>query len=288
MRRVPDDRDRLERDARVFADPALAVVLDPVDQRGSVLGALLELDARVEVFRVLADDDEVDARVAGADALVALARAHLAVEVEGLAERDIDAAEARSDRRRDRALERDAVLLDRLQNVVGKRVAAVLVHDVGARPLHVPVELDAGGVEDPARCLGKLRPGAVAGNEGHAMSHGRGVMVAEAVKRSGFGTVLCNGRKRLQAWPRGRRRLRDRDCRARQGGRRAPVPRGRHRGAGRPCPLREGLGAPRGRQLRARDAARRERRPPDEDEQRHGRPPGGDGRTRAASGTSSS
>jgi hypothetical protein len=44
---------------------------------GRVLGALLELDARVEVLGVLADDDEVDARVAGADALVALARAHL-------------------------------------------------------------------------------------------------------------------------------------------------------------------------------------------------------------------
>ena len=87
-------------------------------------------------------------------------------------------SEARADRRRDRALEGDAVLLDRLEDVVGQRVAAVLVHDVGARLLHVPVELDAGGVEHPAGRLGKLGPGAVTGNEGHAMSHGRGVMVA--------------------------------------------------------------------------------------------------------------
>ena len=172
------DRDRLERDPGAFADTPLAVVLDPVDERGRVLGSLLELDPGVEVLGVLAHDDEVDARITGTHALVALARAHLAVEVEGLAERDVDASKARADRRRDWPLERDAVLLDRLQDVVGERVAAVLVHDVGPRLLHVPVEFDTGCVEDPARCLGKLGPGAVTGNEGHAMSHGRGVMVA--------------------------------------------------------------------------------------------------------------
>ena len=54
------DRDRLDRDAGVGAELALAVLLDPVDQVAGVLGALLELDAGVEVLRVLADDDEVD------------------------------------------------------------------------------------------------------------------------------------------------------------------------------------------------------------------------------------
>ena len=47
---------------------------------------------------------------------------------------------------------------------------------------------------------------------------------------------------RLQAGPRGRRRLRDRDRRARQGRRRAALPRRRHRGPGRPGRLRQRLG----------------------------------------------
>jgi hypothetical protein len=139
-----------------------------------MLGSLFELDPRVEVLGVLAHDDEIDARVARTHPLIALARTHLAVEVERFAKRDVDASEARADRSRDRPLERHAVLLDRLEDVVGERVAAVLVHDVGPRLLHVPVEFDTGCVEDPARCLGKLGPGAVTGNEGHAMSHGRG------------------------------------------------------------------------------------------------------------------
>src|SRR6185312_7819648 len=104
------DRDRLDRDARALADPALPVVLDPVGQRRGVLRSLLELDPGVEVLRVLTDDHEVDARVAGAHPRVALARTHLAVEIEGLAESDVDAAKAGADRRRDRPLEGDAVL----------------------------------------------------------------------------------------------------------------------------------------------------------------------------------
>ncbi len=56
-----------------------------------------------------------------------------------------------------------------------QRVAAVPVHDVGAGLLHVPVELDAGRLEDPARRLGQLGAGSVAGNENYAVSHGAGI-----------------------------------------------------------------------------------------------------------------
>ena len=65
--------DRLDRDARVAADARVALAGEPVEQLVGVLGALLELDARVEVLGVLANDDQVDVRVAGADARVALA-----------------------------------------------------------------------------------------------------------------------------------------------------------------------------------------------------------------------
>ena len=66
--------------------------------------ALLVLDAGVEVFGVLADDDQVDVLEARAHAGIRLAGAHLRVEVEALAQGDVDGAEAAADRRRDRAL----------------------------------------------------------------------------------------------------------------------------------------------------------------------------------------
>ena len=53
---------------------------------------------------------------------------------------------------------------------------------------------------------------------------------------------MADACRRLQAWPGGRRRLRDRDRRARQGRFSAALPRRRHRGPGRPRLLRQRLG----------------------------------------------
>ena len=147
--------------------------LDPADQLLGVGRPLLELDPGVEVLGVLADDDQVDVVEAGADALVRLARPHLRVHVELLAQADVDGAEAAADRRRDRPLQRGAVPADRVERLLGQRVAAVRLHHVGAGVLDVPVELDAGRLEDAAGRLGQLGPGAVAGDQGHAVrSHG--------------------------------------------------------------------------------------------------------------------
>ena len=166
------DRDRLDRDPRVAVPELAAVGLDPLDQLLGVGRALLVLDPGVEVLGVLPHEDEVDVVEAGADAGVALARAHLRVEVERLAQADVDRAEAAADRRRDRALERDARLADRVEDVVRQRVAVVGVHHVGARVLDVPVELDAGRLEHAPSRLGELRAGAVAGDEGDPVRHG--------------------------------------------------------------------------------------------------------------------
>ena len=70
-------------------------------QRDQLLGvgrALLVLDPGVEVLGVLADDDQVDVVEARADARVRLARPHLRVQVELLAQADVDRAEAAADR----------------------------------------------------------------------------------------------------------------------------------------------------------------------------------------------
>ncbi len=144
-----------------------------LDDLGRGVGARLVLDARVEVLRVLADDDEVDVLVARADARVRLARAQARVQLELVPERDVDRAEAGADRRRDRPLQRDAVLLHRGERLLGERRSRLL-HHVDAGLADVPLEVDAGRLEDAARRLGELRPGPVAGNEGDAMGHGRG------------------------------------------------------------------------------------------------------------------
>ena len=192
-----------------------------------VVRALLVLDAGVEVLGVLAHDHEVDVVEARADARVGLARAHLRVEVEALAQADVDRAEAAADRRRDRALERDPVAPDRVERLVGQRVAAVRRHHVLARLADVPVELDAGRLEHAARRLGELGAGAVAGDEHDPCATGRD---------------SSGGRRSCTRWQRSpprsrcalrRRRRRDRALVHRRRAGRAHVPRLRHRRSGR-------------------------------------------------------
>src|SRR5262249_34537457 len=92
-------------------------------------------------------------------------------EVEALPQPHVDGAEPLADRRRDRALERDAVAPDRLERLVGERVAAVLGHDVGAGGAHLPLQLDAPRVEHAGRGLGGRGAGAGPRDERDAMRH---------------------------------------------------------------------------------------------------------------------
>ena len=146
--------------------------LDPLDELERLGLALLELDAGVEVLGVLSDDDDVDVVVARAGAGDRERRTQVHVEVELLAQRHVHAAEAGADRRGDRALDGDLVLADRLDDVVGQR-RAVLVHDVLAGVGDLPLDVDAGRLDDAAHRRGDLGTDAVAGDErdgvlGHA------------------------------------------------------------------------------------------------------------------------
>ena len=179
------DRDRLDRDAGVVQAQLPALRLDPADQLLGVLRALLVLDPGIEVLRVLAHDHEVDVLEARADAGIALARPDLGVHVQALAQADVDRAEPAADGRGDRALEGDACFADRLEHRTGKRIAVVLSHHVGTGVLDVPVELDAGRLEHPARRLGELWTGAVAGDEDHSMRHGGALYPRYGRPRSG-------------------------------------------------------------------------------------------------------
>ena len=164
-----EHRDRLDRDAGVVANGAVELV-------GQELRAASPSSSEpcsnsmpgVEVLGVLAHDHDVGLGKVGAHALVGLAGADARVEVELLAQRHVDRAVAGADRGGRGALDGDAALADRVERAVGQRVALLLV-DVDARVLEVPVELDAGGLEHPLGGLGELGPGAVARDEGDAM-----------------------------------------------------------------------------------------------------------------------
>ena len=127
-----------------------------------VVGAGLPLDAGVDVFGVLAERDHVHLGGVldrGGDAVEVVGRADVRVEVELLAEGDVEAPEAAADGRRERPLDGDVVVLDGLQRVLRRssriqteqdvtgfdQFAAALVqvaHDRGRAPPHPP---DKGG-----------------------------------------------------------------------------------------------------------------------------------------------
>src|SRR4051795_10357408 len=163
---------RLDRDAGALAD---LLVLQAVEVRDDLVGLLRVggvLDAGVQVLGVLADDDDVDVVEARPYAGVGLARAQAGVEVELVAQRHVDRAEPGADRRGDRALDGDTVATDRVDRLLRERSAGRL-HDVNAGFLHIPVERRSDGagrgLEYSPSCLGQFGPGAITGNEGHAV-----------------------------------------------------------------------------------------------------------------------
>ena len=90
-----------------------------------VLGPALELDARVDVLGVLAEDHHVDLlRVLHRrrHALEPADRTQTDVEVEELAQRDVQGPDAAADRRRERALDADEELAEGLDGLVGQPV----------------------------------------------------------------------------------------------------------------------------------------------------------------------
>src|SRR5205823_10289780 len=107
---------------------------------------------------------------ARADTLVGLTRADAAVEVELLAQQDVDRAEARAHRRSRRPLDADLVALDRLERAVGERSSLLRVDVLAGRVL-VPLELDAGRLQHPPGGVDELRAGPVAGDQCHLVSH---------------------------------------------------------------------------------------------------------------------
>lgn len=159
------DRHRLDADARRLQTGAdLLARRDGVDElnqlrRFRLTG--LELDAGVQVFGVLTDDNQIDFRLLKVrpHALVRLAGPDAGVEPEFLPQRDVDRTESLANRRRDRSLQRDPVGSDRLEDRLGN--LALSLDDFDAAFLHVPVDFDSGGIDALASRLGEFRTSSI-------------------------------------------------------------------------------------------------------------------------------
>src|SRR6266498_387887 len=164
------DRDRLDRQAGVLADAAVLQAVEELDHLLGLWAALLELDAGVEVLVVLTHDHQVDVLVARAHALVPLAGTQARKQIQLLAQRHVDAAEARPDRRGQRALDGDAVGSDRLEHRL-RQGGAVFLDDVGAGLLYVPFEVHTGPFKDAPGGFRQLGTDSVSRDEGDTMGH---------------------------------------------------------------------------------------------------------------------
>ena len=87
------------------------------------------LETRVQIFGVLAHDDEIDVLESRADVRKVRDRPQVRVQIERLAQPDVDAGKPFADRRRDGALQRDFVAADRVDELARKRSAVLLERD---------------------------------------------------------------------------------------------------------------------------------------------------------------
>ena len=193
IRSEPGAADRLHGDAGAGGDLLRLQAVQLRDHALRLGCACFVLDPGVEVLGVLADDHQVDVVVARAHALEGLARTKAGVEAELVAERDVDRAETRADRGRDRPLQRDLVRLHRRERLVRQR-RALLLHDVDAGVADVPVERDSRRLEHAARRLGQLRAGPVAGDEGDTVRHCAGQRTHRLADRRSIHLVYRSGR----------------------------------------------------------------------------------------------
>ena len=154
--------------------------------------AFFELDARVHVLGVFAEDDDVHAlRVLhrAGNALVVLDRPHAGVEVEQLAQRHIQRADAAAHRRRQRPFDGDAQIARRGHRVVGQPFAELpegLLAGEDLKPADRPppaIGLLDRGVKDPLRGLPDVPPRAVAFDKRDDGMVGRGDLPVAVLNR---------------------------------------------------------------------------------------------------------
>ena len=149
--------------------------LDECEELGGFGGSLFEFDAGVDVFAVFAEDHHV--AVLGAldgagDAFEPADGAQADVEIENLAEGDVEAADAAAGGGGEGAFDADEVVAEGVESFVGEPVAG-FVEGFFAGEDFVPVDFllavggfRDGGVDDADGCTPDVGAGAVAFDEG--------------------------------------------------------------------------------------------------------------------------
>ena len=153
----------------------LEVLLEELAELFAVLGAVLELDAGVDVLGVLAEDDHVGqfgGLDGGRDAVEVADGAEAGVEVQDLAEGDVEGADAAAGGRGEGALDADEVGAEVLEGLFGEPVAGGVEGFLAGRDfvpgdlLLAVVGLLDGGVEDLDGGVPDVGAGAVTLDEG--------------------------------------------------------------------------------------------------------------------------
>ena len=190
---------RLDANAGVEANLLLAalqhVFVEELDQAGAVGSSLLPLDAGVNVFGVLAEDDDIHALGMlhrRRHTLVVLHGTDAAVEIEDLAQSDVQRADAAAHGRSQRTLDGDAKFADGFDRVIGQpgiELGLGFLSGEDFVPGHASLALVGlldGGIEDAQRSFPDVATGAVALDEGNDRVIGNVIL---AVRVSDFLSV---------------------------------------------------------------------------------------------------
>src|ERR1700722_14824594 len=135
------------------------------------------LESGVEVFGVLADDDDIDAVEARFHAGKIFDRAKVGVEIERLAERDVDAGCSTGDRGTHGTLERDFVAADGFEGALVEectRIGDLVDRAAGCISAGfdlLPINVDACGLEDAFDGGRNLWADAFTGDQRDLVSH---------------------------------------------------------------------------------------------------------------------
>src|SRR5271169_1736434 len=148
------------------------------DAGGSLLGDDLDalhhpgnnfvLDAGVKAFGVLANDNQIHARVAGGDMRQVANRPEVGKEFEALAQFDVNACEPAADGRGYGTLQSDPGPLNGFAEFLGN-VFVVLLKSFGAGGEAFPFKFDAGGFDHADRGLDDFWADSVTGDESYLM-----------------------------------------------------------------------------------------------------------------------
>ena len=124
----------------------------------------------IQVFCIFAHDNKVNMIISCDYAGIGFGRAHVCIKVKSFAQCYVYAAEALADRGRNRPFQRNTVLADGINDMVGQGRAVFFNH--GCACFHfIPFNGNAGCLYNALRCCNNLRAAAVPGDKSYFMCH---------------------------------------------------------------------------------------------------------------------